>query len=58
MKLVGNEFFNYCREYVINTKGFRAIKMIKKKNKPVSVDKGTLKVRFQIVWTTESATNF
>jgi len=32
--------------------------MKKKKNKPVSVDKGTLKVRFQIVWTTDSATNF
>jgi hypothetical protein len=35
-----------------------AIKMIKKKNKPVSVNKGTLKFRFQIVWTTNSAANF
>jgi hypothetical protein len=58
MKLVGIEFSNYCRQYVINPKDFRATKMIKKKNKPVSVNKGTLKVRFQIVLTTDSATNF
>jgi len=55
MKLIEKEFSKYCRQYVINTKGFCAVKMIKKKNRPVSVDKGTLKVRFQIVWTTDIA---
>jgi len=29
MKLVGKEHYNYCRQYVINTNGFRTITMTK-----------------------------
>jgi len=43
MRLIGIEISNYCRKYVINTKGFCATQMIKKKNRPVSVDKETPK---------------
>jgi len=44
MRLTGIEISSYCRQYIINTKGFCAVQMIKKTNRPVSVDKGTPKL--------------